>query len=230
MYQAYTDNTNFYPITPQMDNDYADEYRMPPNNYWHYHQRPQHFHGFHGMYPMPFYFNNPFFHMGYMNQFYNPYNWGHHYRQENMPSPMNQQLELKDYGPMPLIINIEESAERNTNFRLVLWTGTHLQVTLMSLNPGEDIGTEVHPNVDQFIRVEEGQGISQMGSSKNNLTLQRNLEDGSAIMVPAGTWHNITNTGVKPLKLYSIYAPPNHPKGTIHKTKADAEASEMNLG
>lgn len=169
--------------------------------------------------------------MGYMNQFFNPHNYGHHYRQENMTSPMNQgELELKDYGPMPLVLNISDSAERNSNFRVVIWTGNHLQVTLMSLNPGEDIGTEVHPNVDQFIRIEEGQGISQMGSSQNNLTFQRNLDAGSAIMVPAGTWHNIINTGVTPLKLYSIYSPPDHPKGTLHKTKADAEAAEMHQG
>jgi mannose-6-phosphate isomerase-like protein (cupin superfamily) len=78
----------------------------------------------------------------------------------------------------------------------------------MSIRVGEDIGVEVHPVIDQFIRVEEGQGVAQMGPSKTNLNYQRNVSDGSAIFVPAGTWHNVVNTGNKPLKLYSIYAPP----------------------
>lgn len=92
----------------------------------------------------------------------------------------------------------------------------------MSLNPGEDIGLEMHPDVDQFLRIEQGQGITQMGKNKNQLDFSRNVKDDSAIFVPAGTWHNLTNTGNIPLKLYSIYAPPNHPFGTIHPTKADA--------
>ena len=89
-----------------------------------------------------------------------------------------------------------------------LWTGNHLQVTLMSLNPGEDIGLEMHPDVDQFLRIEQGQGITQMGKTRDNLNFKRNVYDNSAIPIPAGTWHNLTNTGNIPLKLYSIYAPP----------------------
>lgn len=92
----------------------------------------------------------------------------------------------------------------------------------MSLNRGENIGLEMHPHVDQFLRVEQGHGIVQMGPTKENVTMQWQVYDDCAILIPAGTWHNITNTGNIPLKLYSIYAPPNHPFGTVHKTKADA--------
>jgi mannose-6-phosphate isomerase-like protein (cupin superfamily) len=133
---------------------------------------------------------------------------------------------LKDYGPNPFVININEATKQNDTYRTAIWTGNHLQVTLMSLNPGEDIGLEMHPGVDQFLRIEQGQGITQMGKSKNNLNFARNVFDDSAIVIPAGTWHNLTNTGNIPLKLYSIYAPPNHPFGTVHTTKADAMAAE----
>jgi len=133
---------------------------------------------------------------------------------------------LKDYGAEPFVININKATKQNNTYRTAIWTGTHLQVTLMSLNVGEDIGLEMHPNVDQFLRVEQGQGIVQMGESKDNLSFERNIYDDSAIMLPAGTWHNVINTGNIPLKLYSIYAPPNHPFGTVHVSKADALAAE----
>lgn len=130
---------------------------------------------------------------------------------------------LKDYGPDPLAINIEEATDQNSNFRTVLWTGKHLQVTLMSIKPGESIGLELHSDTDQFIRIEEGEGIVEMGDSKDNLNFRATVYDGMAFMVPSGKWHNLTNIGKKPIKLYSIYAPPHHPKGTVHKTKSDAE-------
>lgn len=129
---------------------------------------------------------------------------------------------LKDYGPNPFVTDIEKMTKQNKTFRTALWTGKHLQITLMCINVGEDIGLEIHPDVDQFLCIEKGQGVVQMGPSKNNLNFQRNVREDFAIMVPAGTWHNVTNTGHEPLKLYSIYAPPNHPFGTIHVTKADA--------
>ncbi|EJS62931.1 cupin domain-containing protein [Bacillus sp. FSL M7-0884] len=135
-------------------------------------------------------------------------------------------ISLKDYGSEPFVVNINEAAKQNNMYRTALWTGKHLQVTLMSINVGEDIGLEIHPNVDQFLRIEQGQGIVQMGKSKDNLNFQRNAYDDFAIMIPAGTWHNVINTGNIPLKLYSIYAPPNHPFGTVHVTKADALAME----
>lgn len=128
-------------------------------------------------------------------------------------------IEFKDYGKQPLVIDIEDATEDNTAFRISLWTGDHLQLTLMSLNVGEDIGLEVHPDHDQFLRIEEGDGLVQMGSTKDNLTIERQVDDDDAIIVPAGTWHNITNIGRKPLKLYSIYAPPEHAYGTVQQTK-----------
>lgn len=138
--------------------------------------------------------------------------------------------ELKDYGANPFVININTAAKQNNNFRTALWTGEHLQLTLMSINPGEDIGLEIHPDVDQFLRIEQGQGFVQMGKSKDHLNYQWTVFDDSAIFVPAGTWHNVTNIGNVPLKLYSIYAPPNHPFGTVHRTKVEAMKMEEGLG
>ncbi|MBV6716632.1 cupin domain-containing protein [Paenibacillus chitinolyticus] len=142
------------------------------------------------------------------------------------PSNMNGKTELKDYGKTPFVVNISEAAKQNNTYRTAIWTGDHLQVTVMSINPGEDIGLEVHPTTDQFLRIEQGQGLVQMGDTKDHLNVQKRVYDEYAIMVPAGKWHNVTNTGHTPLKLYSIYAPPEHPFGTIHRTKADAMAAE----
>lgn len=135
-------------------------------------------------------------------------------------------IPLKDYGPDPLVVNIDKAADQNNNFRTALWTGRHLQLTLMSIKVGEDIGLENHPTLDQFIRIEEGQGLVMMGNRKDNLYFQSRVNEDYAIIIPAGTWHNLVNIGNVPLKLYSIYAPPQHPRGTIHRTKAEAEASE----
>jgi len=96
----------------------------------------------------------------------------------------------------------------------------------MSIPPGEDIGLEVHPDTDQFIRIEEGQGIVQMGPSRRNLSFRQPVFSDFAVFVPAGTWHNITNIGRTAMKLYTIYAPPHHPHGTVHPTKAIAEQME----
>lgn len=147
--------------------------------------------------------------------YYNPYNYMNYYN-------MNPNY-IRDYGPEPFVMNINEVTKQNNNFRTALWTGNHLQVTLMSINVGESIGVEMHPDVDQFIRIEQGYGLVQMGNNKNNLNFERKVYDDFAIIIPAGKWHNLTNIGNVPIKLYSIYAPPNHPKGTIHRTKADAE-------
>ena len=138
----------------------------------------------------------------------------------------NRSPVLRDYGPEPFVINIEEATRRNSAFRTALWTGNHLQLTLMSISVGDEIGLENHPETDQFLRVEQGRGIVKMGSSKDNLNFQRRVSAGDAILVPAGTWHNLINEGNVPLKLYSIYAPPKHPRGTVHRTKADAMAAE----
>lgn len=133
---------------------------------------------------------------------------------------------IKDYGPEPFVINITDVTKQNDTFRTALWTRSNLQLTLMSIDVGEDIGIEMHPHVDQFLRVEEGQGVVRMGKSKDELTFEEKVYDDFAIIIPAGTWHNVINTGQIPLKLYSIYAPPQHPYGTVHHTKEEAEAAE----
>lgn len=136
------------------------------------------------------------------------------------------QPRLKDHGNEPFVVDINEAAEQNDSFRTAIWTGNHLQVTLMSIDVGDSIGLEMHPHVDQFLRIEEGDALVEMGKSKDELDFVTYVDDDWAIIVPAGTWHNVTNTGNVPLKLYSIYAPPNHPFGTIHQTKAEAMAAE----
>jgi mannose-6-phosphate isomerase-like protein (cupin superfamily) len=120
-------------------------------------------------------------------------------------------------------VDIEEATLQNRNFRTALWTGNHLQLTLMSIGVGDDIGLEMHPDVDQFIRVEQGEGVALMGDSMENLSFRQNVSDDDVILIPAGTWHNIINTGNEPMKVYSIYAPPEHPHGTVHVTKEEAE-------
>ncbi|MGM7702091.1 cupin domain-containing protein [Pseudalkalibacillus sp. Hm43] len=133
---------------------------------------------------------------------------------------------LKDYGGEPFVIDIEKATLQNDNFRTALWTGDNLQLTLMSIGVGEDIGLEIHPELDQFIRLEQGQGFVQMGDDPNNLDYEAEVFDDYAIFIPAGKWHNVTNTGKEPMKLYAIYAPPEHPFGTVHKTKKDALEAE----
>lgn len=157
-----------------------------------------------------------------------------HYRYEPQPGgendPAVSSASMKDrssdHGPYPYVVNIQRATLHNDNYRTALWTGKHLQVTLMSIKPGQDIGLEMHPNVDQFLRIEQGQGVVRMGNSRDNLTFQRRVFDNDAIMIPAGTWHNVVNTGRDDLKLYSIYAPPQHPFGTVHVTKQDAMEHE----
>ena len=149
----------------------------------------------------------------------NPYN---SYGQMNNYN-RKQMTYIKDYGADPFVVNIEEITGQNVNFRTTLWTGNHLQITLMNINVGQCIGLEQHPNLDQFIRIEQGVGIIQMGDTPHNLNIERKVNENYAIVIPAGKWHNLTNIGNIPIKLYSIYAPPQHPKGTIHITKEDAE-------
>lgn len=164
-----------------------------------------------------------------MNQDTLRYHWN--YQSDNWYEnrvPYYGKNALKDFGPNPFVINIEEAAEKNKNFRTTLWTGRHLQITLMSINVGEDIGLEIHPYLDQFLRIEEGHGLMQMGKHRDQLDFHARVKEDYAIMIPAGTWHNLINLGNKPIKLYSIYAPPQHPHGTVHQTKANAMAAEAN--
>ena len=131
-----------------------------------------------------------------------------------------------DHGPRPFVVNIDRATMQNTNYRTALWTGKHLQLTLMCIPVGGEIGLEVHPDTDQFIRLESGTGIALMGPSPNCLRFQHPMCSGFAAFVPAGTWHNIVNTGYQPLKIYTVYAPPHHPHGTVQGTKAQADMEE----
>ncbi|MGE5413664.1 MAG: cupin domain-containing protein [Syntrophomonadaceae bacterium] len=115
--------------------------------------------------------------------------------------------------------DIEDLTEHNGDFRRVLYTGKNLQLVLMSIAPGEDIGEEIHPDRDQFFRVEKGKGEVTIDGRKTR------IESDSAILVPAGAKHNVKNTGDKPLKLYTLYGPPEHKDGTVHATKAEALAA-----
>ncbi|HIT34117.1 MAG TPA: cupin domain-containing protein [Candidatus Faecousia intestinigallinarum] len=129
-----------------------------------------------------------------------------------------------DFGSEPFVVNIACATKQNPFYRRTLWTGRHLQLTLMCIPSYGEIGLEIHPDTDQFLRLEEGYGTVLMGSCKERLNFQRPVCPGDAIFVPAGTWHNVVNTGKTPLKLYSIYAPPHHPHGTVHRTKAESDA------
>jgi len=150
-----------------------------------------------------------------MNRFYR--NYGNYYPQQN--ENLNY---IKDYGMMPLAVNIRNLAKNNENFRTVLWTGTQFQVTLMNILPNESIGIEIHPNVDQFIQIVQGNGMVKMGESQNNLDFSKKVSEDISIIIPAGKWHNLINIGNEPIKLFSIYAPPQHQKETIQVTKTDA--------
>ncbi len=140
--------------------------------------------------------------------------------------PKKDALEFKDFGNDPFVFNIETYTKENETYRTTLWTGEFMQLTLMSILPGEDIGLEVHTDHDQFIRVEEGEGIVMMGDAEDDLSYQEKVKDDFAIMIPAGKWHNVLNDSDKPLKLYSIYAPKEHKHSTVHKTREEAIADE----
>lgn len=135
-------------------------------------------------------------------------------------------MDTKDYGGQPYVVDIEDLTVSNDNFRVAKWTGANLQMTVMSIPVGKEVGLEVHDDHDQFLRVEEGSAKVVMGDSEDNLDFEAQAEDDFAIFVPAGKWHNIINTGDTELKLYSIYAPGEHEKGTIHETYEEAMAAE----
>ena len=117
---------------------------------------------------------------------------------------------------------IEKATQENEYFRQVLFTGEHLQLVVMSLQPNEELGNEVHERVDQFFRIEVGRAKFVLHGTEEHL-----VGAGGAVVVPAGTYHNVINTSpTEPLKLYTIYTPPQHPDGTVHKTKSEAEAAE----
>lgn len=133
---------------------------------------------------------------------------------------------MQDIGPKPNAFDIEKATLDNEHYRQVVWTGTYLQVTLMTIEVGKDIGLEAHPQNDQFLRLEQGKGLCQMGKTEDNLDFEQVVEDDWAIVIPAGTWHNITNTGDEPLKLYSIYSPVHHAAGITQPSFEEAEKDE----
>lgn len=195
--QKYNTNDMFYGNRPYPNN--ANQPMYDPNRQY------------------PYDNNSPMYDPNYPNNQYN----GYFNEVEN-----NRPIELKDYGPEPYVVNIDQATKQNDTYRTALWTGEHLQLTLMSIDVGEDIGLEMHPNVDQFIRIEDGQGVVLMGDNDKEPNFEEEVYDDFAFIIPAGKWHNLINTGNQPLKLYSIYAPPNHPRDTVHETKEDAMATE----
>ena len=128
------------------------------------------------------------------------------------------------------VADVEQATLENTNFRTVLFTGEHAQLTVMSLKPGEEIGWEAHHDIDQFLRLEQGSGRVEFGTTEDAVDETHEVGDDWAVIVPAGIWHNIVNTGDGELKLYSIYSPAEHPDGTVHVTKAEADAAEAEHG
>ncbi len=130
---------------------------------------------------------------------------------------------MSDHGGEPYVVDIEKATLENDTYRTTLWTGKHLQLTVMTIKPGDDIGLEAHPVNDQFLRVESGRGRCQMGLVKDDLDFDADVQDDSVILVPAGTWHNVTNTGEDDLRLYALYGPPDHLPGTVHVSHEDAD-------
>lgn len=124
------------------------------------------------------------------------------------------------------LADIEKLTLENTDFRRAVHTSKHTQLTLMRLTPGEDIGWEAHGHLDQFLRLEQGQARAEFGLSEEAVDESFEVSAEWALVVPAGVWHNVVNTGNTDVKLYSLYSPPEHPDGTVHVTKAEADAVE----
>jgi mannose-6-phosphate isomerase-like protein (cupin superfamily) len=137
---------------------------------------------------------------------------------------MELKMTIEDIGPKPQLFDLEHATRENSNYRSVAWSGRYLQVTLMSIPVDGDIGLEMHAETDQFLRLDTGRGVVQMGASKDQLTVHGEVSNGWCILVPAGTWHNITNTGTEPMQVYTIYAPAHHAPEKIQKTASDAAA------
>jgi mannose-6-phosphate isomerase-like protein (cupin superfamily) len=135
-------------------------------------------------------------------------------------------MDIVDNGPQPNAFDIETATTQNAAYRTVAWTGKYLQVTLMSIPPGESIGLEVHPETDQFLRLDAGRGRCVMGPARDDLTFTQDVQDGWSIQVPAGVWHDVINTGDEPMRLYAVYAPVHHAAGIVQATAAEAEADE----
>lgn len=135
-------------------------------------------------------------------------------------------MRITDNGPQPNAFDLETATKENANYRTVAWTGKYLQVTLMSIPPGSSIGLEAHPETDQFVRLDAGTGRVTMGPAENDLNFQLDVSDGWSVQVPAGTWHDIINTGTEDMRLYVVYAPVHHTPGIVQGTAEDAEQDE----
>lgn len=122
--------------------------------------------------------------------------------------------------------DIERATLDNPHFRQVLFTGQNLQLTVMTIPPGGEVGLEMHEGLDQFIRIESGTARVTMGPAEDQVDETHDVGDDWVAIIPGGTWHNVVNVGDEPLKLYSLYSPPEHPDGTVHETKADSDADE----
>ena len=128
---------------------------------------------------------------------------------------------MQDFGAKPYVVNIVELTVANDTFRTAVWTGSNMQMTVMAIQPGDDIGAEVHDDHDQFLRIEQGAARVVMGDSADDLSFDVPAEADFAILVPAGKWHNVINTGDEPLKLYTLYGPPEHVDGAVVDVKAN---------
>lgn len=130
-----------------------------------------------------------------------------------------------DHGLEPYVIDISQAAKSNRNFHTVIWTGRHAQTMLMSVPANEDTGIYVHPAADQFIYIASGRAVVTMGPGKESMNIERSLSNGFAVHVPAGIWYIIKNSGSRPLKLFTLHAPPLYPRGEISRSKAGAETA-----
>lgn len=136
------------------------------------------------------------------------------------------QFDYSDHGEGFFTVDIEGYTKGNTNFRTTVWTGKNMQMTLMEIPVGGEIGAEVHSTVEQFIRIEEGKGEVFLGDTEESMVSVAKVGDDDIVFVPLNKWHNIKNIGDEPIKLYSIYAGPEHAKGTVHKTMEEGHAAD----
>lgn len=143
------------------------------------------------------------------------------------PEGITNTTEAEGEGGEPWVLDIEEATVANNHYRIEEWTGKHMQMVLMSIKPGEEIDLEIHKGHDQFIRIEQGEGRVLMGRSEEDLFFDENVTDDWAIFIPAGYYHNVKNTGSEDLKVYTIYAPKEHPRGTLHSTYEEAREAHQ---
>ena len=137
-----------------------------------------------------------------------------------------ERKESQDFGGKPCLIDVRNEVLSNQNFRKVIWTGEYLQATVMCIPAGGEIGLEMHDDLDQLVKVESGCANVYVGECKHHVKCLGKINSNYAVLIPAGTWHNIINACSCPLKVYTVYAPPNHAVGTIHKTKLDSDLED----